>query len=385
MFPVRVSSLQRLPHRSPSARFVVLMLTAVLASCGTDTADGGATMQPEPTTIPTSTTTAPTLGSATLPAPSSTTTTRAPVAPDLPPLLFTGNGEVRLVADGKATLVVSHFGATMAVPDLRGGIVYATEQQGWAWWTWDAAAGRARLQGDAGWVPSAIYDVDATGDSELLVDGVVGSVQLVQVVELEGQPTLIYRAWRGGSDDCVLTTEECLWMSATEHLLRRDLTSGVTTDLGIVGSFESHITDVQFSEGGVLVRTSEYGADDGCAALFPITVLDDPEPEAWLGEGGALWRRCDFGVEVACEPNAEYGDSWCWGSFATTFDDAGTSIAYAMARRAWSGDDAEAPVLLLLDVPDLTERARIVIGEPETVTTWIDHDGSWKCPQDGQT
>lgn len=355
----------------------VLVLAGTLAACGSDSSGGvGATTRPEAVTIRTSTTSlVPYPGDTTIPSQTSTTTTQPLATHDLPPLLVTADGEVRLVDGVEATLLLSDPAVSMAVPDLRGSVVYGTDQQGWAWWRWDAAAGRSLLEGDPDWVPTAIYRFSGEGDPELLVDGADGFVQLAQVVELDGEPTLIYRAWRGGSDNCVLDTEECLWMSATEHLFRRDFTTGEAIGLGIVESFESNATGVRFSEGGLLVRTSEYGADNGCGALFPMEILDDTDSETWLGEGSPFWRRCDFGPEVECEPNESFGDSWCWGSYAADFDDAGTS--YAMARRPWSGNEAEAPVLVLLDAPALTERARKVIGEPGVVTTWVEHDGQW--------
>lgn len=326
-----------------------LAMAAILllvAACGDDEAAPAST---------TSTTTTP----------SSTSTIETATTPGTraagPALLAAHADGIDLVAPDETTTILTGRPIALALPDRHGGIVFqeSVDEYRPVPIEWIAAPGED---------PEIIFEED---DARV--------IWLEDVTEIDDAATMVLRVGRTLPNDCPPTDEECRWEYDRDELVIRDLTSGMETVIGTVGSFES--SGVAHSFGGPTVATTEYpyGSELTCVSVSGTAeLLSDPEPSRWIGEGYEdQWL--DYGVCCAggWEQDCGGGYGTNRGLAAATAPD-GSSVAIAWSSSGSETDSEPAHHTFAVLDPDTTDEVRRVeIGQPDLRPFWIDFDGTY--------
>ena len=298
--------------RSRSLRIIVFAAAVTLAaSCASN--DGVATTTDMPTTA---------AAPSTAPGPPSLTTTLAtttagpttvttPIATPLdpnsvPPLLVADLNGIRVVDDGA---VVASFlegrAATIAVPDLRGGVVFQGNRSESTGLEWDEGLGRHVLQwGNGG--PDPILAITGPGAAPVeLIAHPDALLTLIDVVAIDGRPNALYVQYMGGPGG---RESGEAWSQVLEYLCLYDLTDGDTEVLGLLGSYESSFTRMRIGGDLVAVTFDAYGESTGThVGVLAFTSLFADVEYDWLptlamdslhyGPGPA--GRCDIDECVA--------------------------------------------------------------------------------------
>lgn len=334
-------------------RSLALLAAGLLLATGCRS-DAEEPAEPTTTSAPPVVTTLP-APTSTLPAPTSTLPVPPSIPPDAPALLLAHDDGVDLWTPTGTTSVWSGEPVRVALPDGRGGVVFQAGTD-----TFEAVPIR--------WIPAL------GAEPVVLVDGDDARfLTAVQLVEVEGRPTLVYHKWTRLPNDCPPADEECLWDYDVEHLMLRDLDSGEERNLGRVGSFESDGIWVHLGGDRVAITVQGYGDEDSCAGILELGAwLDAASEERWIGSGGT----CVLGPTPEC-PQEE----GCSGNTEVALASDGSRLAYAYSSW-WAGPPdweriAEAPVLVVRDIRADEEVLRVEIGEVGVQPTWIDFDGSY--------
>ncbi len=333
-------------------RSVALLVVGLLlaSGCRSDAEEPAAptttSASPVVTTLP-----APT---STLPAPTNTLPVPPSIPPDAPALLLAHDGGIDLWTPTGTTSVWSGEPVAVALPDGRGGVVFQVGS---------GTRGPVPIR----WLPA----LDA--EPVVLVDGEDARfLTAVQVVEVEGRPTLAYVKWTRLPNDCPPDDEECLWDFDVEYLMLRDLDSGEERNLGRVGSFESDAIAVHLGGEWVAIAVNGYAEEDSCAGILELGAwLNEAGEERWVGSVPCL---------LGPTPNCARGEG-CSGVTVAALAPDGSRLAYAYSSW-WAGPPdweriAEAPVLVLRDTANDEELLRVEIGEVGVQPTWIDFDGAY--------
>ncbi len=343
---------------------VSLASCLIMASCGGDAA-------PPTSRSPTTATTAATTTATTTSMATTATTTAG--GESLPPLLLADGEGIRLLAAGEPPVVfLEGTPASLAVPDLRGGVVFQGEPGEIRGLHFDETIGRNVYEW-AGEGPAPIWLIRSPGhEPQLVVTHDDARLTLVDVVEIDGHPNILYRMMVGGprgSDS---------WAQVLEWLCLYDLETGSTQRLGLVGSYESSVT--QFRIGGSLVVTGldPYGDDGGTQVRFI--------------ELGRLGRRVDYNwLPSLTSDRPLYGPATgcgtapdCYPWAVVTAADDGSRIVWAQGWYQHADSvAANRPVeLVALDPDSGTETMRLEIhdvpggAEPVLPAQFIDDDGT---------
>jgi hypothetical protein len=264
-----VERVRRSGQRGPISTVVLLaiaILVSVTSGCGpgasvpTDRPDDESTAQ-----APTTPAVEPT------PAPSPTG------AAGVPDVLAADATGVRLVTATGVVSVTDHP-ATLAVPDLTGGVVLqhlVHTPTGFIFG--DETAGRNVHVWDEGG-PDPILRVREPGEApEVLVEHPDGLLTLVDVVLVGGRPQVLYRLLVGGP-----ASRESAEDQVIEWLRLQDVASGQGRTLGRVGSFESSGCWIRIGGGLVGVTYVPYGEGATLVGSFPATDLDGLGEDAWI-------------------------------------------------------------------------------------------------------
>ncbi len=359
------------------------LLTAFLASClimASCEADAKPPTSLPPTTattaVPTTATTAvpttavPTTAVPATAVPATATTTGLVIMPPL--LLADGNG-IRLMSPGEAPVVFLEGKPTrLAVPDLRGGVVFQGEPGEIRGLHFDETIGR-NVHEWAGEGPALIWLIAAPGqEPEPVVTHDDARLTLVDVVEIGGHPNILYRMMIGGPGG------SGAWRQVLEWLSLYDLETGTTQRLGLVGSYESSVN--QFRIGGSLVATGHdpYGGDGGTQVRFgDLRLLGRRVDYNWLPS--LMSDRLLYGPATGCG-NAP--DCYRW-AVATAADD-GSRIVWVEGwyQQEEAGAVARPIELVGVDPGSGTETMRLELhddaagAEPAVPARFIDDDGT---------
>ncbi len=272
-------------------RFVVLLAASlVFAACQAENdVVTGTTSAPSttisPSTIPSPTTTAVPISPPTTPATTS----------EMPEILLADGAGIRLVGDAGAAVVFTNAAATLAVPDLVGGVVFqgvVSEPTGLGY---DESLGRNVFEwADGG--PEPIWHLAAPGaEAVAVVTHPDARLDLVDVVEFGGHPTVLYRMLVGGPGG-----DEAAWYQVFEWLCLFDMVTGHTQMLGLIGSYESSITQMRLGGDLVAVGFDAYAESFGTQIGFvPTADLSGPVEYAWLPR--VAMDHLMYGPAVACE------------------------------------------------------------------------------------
>jgi hypothetical protein len=341
----------RRPHRAARVggtsvglwSVLVIGTAMVVASCAGDGGDGSTTAPPATTAT---TGTAPT-------ATTSATTTMASMATlDVPPLLVAHAGGIDLWTPEASIPLLTGRSVAAAIPDLRGGVVFQEPQD------------------EFGHAMPILWLSAPGADPEVLIEGDDAFMMtLVQVVEIDAVPVVVYRKWVELPNDCAAEDVECHWAYHQEYLMIRDLAGGPDRILGGIGSFESDV--LGFSLGadhaGFSINRYEGGA---CAGWVPLSELMDNPDGGWIGEGSDLAGACDSGPTPWCPPGER-----CDGVARAAASPDGTLIAYAFSE--WRPETGEhlPPTVVIVDPATDSEMLRVEVGEPGVQPTWLDFDG----------
>jgi hypothetical protein len=317
----------------------------------------------DPTTTPVVPTSSTTVASTTSTVPPTTASTSMPAGPaDGPTLLVAHPGGIDLWAPPVVTPLLTGRPVEVAVPDLRGGVVF-----------------QGPTPETDSWPPPAVpieHLVAPGSDPVVLVEGEGSYLQtLVQVAEIEGRPTVVYRRWVEDPNDCGDDPPECRWRYVHEDLVLRDLASGTERNLGIIGEFESSWVEVRFG-GETAVVAIEFYADEGaCTGWFPTELLVDRTGGGWIGAGGLLGELCTTGPTPTCPEGSR-----CSGSVEIAITPDGSLIAQVVAEV--QSDDATGnaepfPPLLTVRAPDGPPRLAVEVAGPGTYPESVDVTDGW--------
>ncbi len=252
---------------------VALFTTACSGGDVTPTRPTEATSQPSvPTTMPVTTLPDTTLPDATLP----DTTTIPAATPTVPvPILLAHDDGIDIVGPEGKVVVERGRPIGVAIPDLRGGVIF----QEWG-------------QFEVGWPPEPVpieWIVQPGREPVVLVDGSGwNALTPIQVAWIEGQPHLIY-------ERMVVEDED----DQTSYLVVLNLDSGAEVTLGIIGAYESSDTRIQVAAGLVAWTWQAYADSGACAGVTDLTTLFGGSEDAWIGKqcAGAC---CRFGPNPGC-------------------------------------------------------------------------------------
>ena len=326
-------------------------------SPSTNSPSTGVTAGPTPSTTATSTTAVP-------PTSTEASTPSIPVDPSAPLLLLADEAGVRR-SDG--TVFVDGESVALAVPDLMGGVVYQAPQNEIADLGLDEELGRNVYlwSGDG---PEPIWHVANPGaPPSVLVEHPDADIRLIDVVEVDGRPQVLYRMAVGGPG-----REPAAWLQVLEWLHLLDLTTGETRVLGLVGSWDSSDNRIRIGAELVAVARDEFGAESGTAVgMVELARLSAPVSQRWLpelvlddlvfgprhacGEGEECWRR--WAVATAAHDGSRL--AWLEG----VWDDGDSSL---VVRTAASADAKE---------ETLADLGRVAIYRWRDIS--LDDDGTW--------
>lgn len=372
------------PHERAAATTQLLTAAAVclagvtflISSCGQEVGETGG-LGSSAVTSTTSLVPASSVETTSTPAPTSTSfpaTTAPAQQPELPALLVAHPRGINLFDSAGGVSFLDGVDVALAFPDMSGGVVYQEKQRGSWREKWDDATRTVVLEIDEEPGPFPIMRLSVSGGPPATLIPVEGAemVTLNQVVELDGHPVVVFsrKAFSDPGDaGCMGDPHECAWNLAAHHLVLLDLVTGQERDLGGIGSFESAGVSVEFSESKIGVTTQNYGEGDPCGAVYPRAFIDPPIDGRWLGEGGTLWRACEFGPTVGCDRET------CIGRLVVALDPEGDTVAYAQALNAHHVPWATPAELVVLDVETRIELLRVEIGPPGSAPSWIEWDG----------
>lgn len=321
---------------------VVAVTALVGSSCAAGAGEEGKTspVSATITTRPASTT-----------ASTETTTTTIPLL-DVPALLAAHDQGITLWTPEESIALLTGRSIAVAVPDLRGGVVFQETQ---------SEFGQAV---PIEWLPKtdAVPEVLIEGDDAF-------GLSLVQVVEIDSVPVVVYRKWVELPNDCVVEDLECRWDFHEEYLMTRGLRGGDERSLGGIGSFESAVLGFSLAGDRVAFAINRY--DEGaCAGWLPMTALVEASLDGWIGEGSDLDQACSVGPTPWCPPGER-----CDGEARAAVSPDGTRIAYAFSE--WRPETGEhlAPTVVVIDPATDSEMLRVEIGEPGVQPTWLNFDG----------
>jgi hypothetical protein len=331
--------------------FSVVVVSLVLVGCGsTESAEPGSTTTETLVLAPTTTTSSVNVTTTGPSATSSVTepSTTTPAGNGLLRLLVGDDQGVRVLADGRVVDVfVEGEPVKVAFPDLEGGVVFQRAVDG-----------------------SPIERVIRPGDQPVVL--VSGRVSLYDVTTLDGRTHVVHSTVvEDPAAGCAEDDDECRWSATAYHLNIYDLETGVGTDLGVVGGFESSWIHFDLGSERMLVLTATYGESDACGAVWDRHELtDQPDESSWIGGGGPFWRRCEFG------PGAEGGTGNLRAGLAP--DESTVAYVETLIR-----EDGSTTTFFVIDPVTLAELRRVVL-EPSFDPAWIYWDGGYAVVGDGQ-
>jgi hypothetical protein len=200
--------------------------------------------------------------------------------PSRPPVLVADASGIRIVEGSADPVRFFERPATLAVPDLSGGVVFqdlthvATDLQ------WDAALSRNVF----GWHdggPDPIWRIARSGhEPEALISHPDARLTLVDVVVVDGSPHVLYRELIGGP-----ASTDASWLIVLEWLVLFDLDDGGTQVLGLIGSYESSHTQMRIGDDLVAVTFDPYAEPPvtGVGSIPLATLEAEAEVEdGWL-------------------------------------------------------------------------------------------------------
>jgi hypothetical protein len=294
-----------------------------------------------------------------------------------PPLLVADEDGIRVVEQGVVTHRFLTEPASLAVPDLSGGVVFQHLVHDATDLAWDDAAGRHVLVWDDGG-PDPILWIRAEGAApEEIVSHPDARLRLVDVAMIDARPHALYRSLIGGP----ATMDAANWDLVLEWLALYDLERGETTVLGLIGSFESSFTELRIGGGLVAVTFHPYADGGASIGWMPVRELVAETEEDWLP---ALAQehlthhatdRCPS-TQLYCEgwaiaTAASDGSRLVWVQGGHQVDEDSTVVAWPMEV---------APV----DAASGAETPRVDLGaislpgaSPDERPTAIDADGSF--------
>jgi hypothetical protein len=271
-----------------------------------------------------------------------------------PELLVADGSGVRLLAKDEETRFTD-ASASLAVPDLTGGVVFQNLVHRPTAFERDEAAGRNIYVWEEGG-PDPILRVRGPDEPpEMVVEHPDGLLTLVDVVLVDGRPQVLHRLMVGGP-----TTGESAWDQVLEWLVLQDLESGEQRILGLVGAFESSHNTIRIGGGLVVVTHVPYG-DPGATLIgsFPFADLNGLEDDAWLP---GLAEPFMLGPGTACGPTDA-----CTGWALATAPRDGSRLSWVQGGVTYdsSGEASTWPVEILIAQPEAAVHdVRIDVGVP---------------------
>jgi hypothetical protein len=270
----------------------------------------------------------------------------------VPTLLVADEGGIDLWTLETSIPLLTGRSIAVTVPDLRGGVVFQEAQDGF---------GHAM---PILWMPTP------GADPEVLIEGEDAFLMtLVQVVEIDAVPVVVYRKWVELPNDCAAEDVECHWAYHQEFLMIRDLAGGPERTLGGIGSFESDVLGFSLSRDRAAFSINGYEGG-ACAGWVPLSELLDNMDGGWIGEGSDLADACDSGPTPWCPPGER-----CGGVARTAASPDGTLIAYAFSEWRPGTGEHLVPTVVIIDPAIDSEILRVEVGEPGVQPTWLDFDG----------
>ncbi len=270
----------------------------------------------------------------------------------MPTLLVADEGGIDLWIPEASVPLLTGRSIAVAVPDLRGGVVFQEAQSEFGqavpieWFPKTGAAPEVLIEGD-----------DSFG------------LTLVQVVEIDSVPMVVYRKWVELPNDCSAEDLECRWDFHEEYLMTRGLLGGDERNLGGIGSFESDVLGFSLAGDRVAFVINRY--DEGaCSGWLPMAALVEASRDGWIGEGSELDQACSVGPTPWCPPGER-----CDGVARAAVSPDGTLIAYAFSEWRPGTGEHLAPTVVIIDPATDSEMLRVEVGDPGVQPTWLDFDG----------
>jgi hypothetical protein len=287
-----------------------------------------------------------------------------------PPLLIAGADGIRIVEQGGASRSFRMEVASLAVPDLTGGVVFQGPRHAPTDLRWDEGLGRnVHLWGEGG--PDPIWRVERPGaDPVAIVTHPDARLTLEDVVALDGRPTVVYRMMIGGPEP-QLGSERMV----EERQMLFDLTSSTTRTLGLIGAFESDFTQLRLGGELVAVTTDPYGGLlRTMVGAVPREVLDADVADDWLPT--RFHGRLHHGPGVECAATDA-----CEGWAVATAASDGTRLSWVEGTWPLGGSDRPRPLeVITVDRATGDETMRVTLGPvgPTNVRArFIDDDGTF--------
>ncbi len=301
--------------------------------------------------------------------------TTVPMA-GFPPLLVADSDGIRVVDEGAE---VMHFlegaVASVAVPDLSGGVVYQGGRHEITGGRWDESLGRNVFEWEEGG-PDPIWRITGPGQPpQMIITHPDAELTLVDVVMVDSGPKVLYRMYIGGAQ------AEPVFDVVLEWLGLFDLVSGETEVLGLVGDYESSWTQMRVGGDLVAVTFDEYGESSGTTVGFiPFAALREEVGYDWLPT--LAYDHLLYGPGASC--SVSFG---CYGWATATAASDGSRVSWVQGGRHWDtgGNVTVWPIEVATVDPETGQetmrrmlgRASLPVSEPGERVHFIDDDGSF--------
>lgn len=296
--------------------------------------------------------------------------------PSRPPVLVADASGIRIVEGPADPVRFFERPATLAVPDLSGGVVFQDLTHDATDLHWDAALGRNAF----GWHdggPDPIWRITRPGhEPEVLISHPDARLTLVDVVVVDGSPHVLYRELIGAP-----ASTDASWLIVLEWLMLFDLDDGDTQVLGLIGAYESSHTQMRIGGNLVAVTFDPYGdppvtgVGSISLATLEAEVEDDWLPSLALG-------HVTLGPAAGCR-----FDTPCEGWASATAASDGSRLTWVQGGRQRSeGDTVEVwPIeVVTVDPVSSVETLRVNLGvaslpisEAGERPDFIDDDGAF--------
>lgn len=282
-----------------------------------------------------------------------------------PSLLLAHDGGINLWAPGSSVSVYEGTPVVVALPDLMGGAIFQESDE---LYVLHGTPPSIKWVPVPGAPPRVLVEARQASDFQPAV-----LVTPVQVVEIGGDPTLLYRRWEELPSHCAEADAECRWASQVEYLVLRDLVTGTEQIAGAIGAFESNAVGFQLGGDRAAVTMSCYGGGGACAGVVDRVALLagmglDPPP--WIGEGSPLLDACTLGPTPSCL------GQWS-GEVRAALAPDGSLLAYVERWEDPATGQKRAPELVIFDPATDTQVRRLVIGPSSTAPGPMVFDGRW--------
>jgi hypothetical protein len=299
------------------------------------------------------------------------------VAEGPPPILVADEDGIRVIGEGAwggGTILVGRPVA-LAVPDLLGGVMFQGPQNeivnalGW-----DEDFNRYEFIWAEGG-PEPIWRIAGPDHPpQPLITSDHAKLTLVDVVELDGRPQVLYRMRLGGTQD----PDTAAYRVQLEWLCLYDIMRSETRILGLIEWWDSSDREVRLGGGVAAAAVHPFSEGVPLVGFLPVSELGEWVDGAFLSLHDYRWFP--FGPAAACpEGTAEYCETWVTATAASD----GSRVSWV--EGGWSGltHDSRTPLpveLVTADVASGAEMSRVTLDDVVPVgdrPTFIDDNGSF--------